>query len=171
MAYPPSSGRRNRSIPEPMTSAAAIRVSDLTHGYRGKNGTLPVLDKLSVSIDANEHVAIMGASGAGKSTLLAVLGGLDRVQHGQVVIGGVDLHDLSRNELADFRRETLGFVFQHFGLLDTLTAVENVELAGTLAGKRARVRRAKARELLDAVGLSHRLDHLVTALSGGERQR
>ena len=96
---------------------------------------LTVLDGLDLDVEAGGYVAVTGASGAGKSTLLSVLGGLDRPQAGAVVVGGHDLHaPASRNELADFRRETVGFVFQHFGLLETLTAAENVELACTLAG-------------------------------------
>jgi putative ABC transport system ATP-binding protein len=103
--------------------------------------------------------------------LLAVLGGLDPPQSGHVVVAGHDLHRLGRNDLADYRRETVGFVFQHFGLLDTLTAAENIELAGTLAGHPARRRRQRATLLLDAVGLADRADHRTSELSGGERQR
>ena len=152
-------------------SGAAIRVSGLVHSYRAREGPLTVLDGLDLDVAAGAHVAITGNSGAGKSTLLAVLGGLDQPQQGHVVIDGHDLHNLSRNQLADFRRETVGFVFQHFGLLDTLTATENIELAGTLAGRKPRDRRRRAAELLDAVGLAGRADHTPAALSGGERQR
>jgi predicted ABC-type transport system involved in lysophospholipase L1 biosynthesis ATPase subunit len=100
-----------------------------------------------------------------------VLGGLDAPQRGEVVVGDHDLHALTRNQLADFRRDTVGFVFQHFGLLDTLTALENVALANALTGERPSVGRRKARDLLDAVGLAARADHQPSALSGGERQR
>jgi ABC-type lipoprotein export system ATPase subunit len=157
---------------------AAIHVNGLTHRYRtargpgrGRDPGLTVLDGVDLHVDAGEHVVVTGASGSGKSTLLAVLGGLDPPQEGSVVVDGHDLHDLSRNALADFRRETVGFVFQHFGLLDTLTAAENVELAGTLAGRPLRPRRRRAAELLAAVGLAGRAHHQPTALSGGERQR
>jgi ABC-type lipoprotein export system ATPase subunit len=113
----------------------------------------------------------MGPSGAGKTTLLALLGGLERVQSGVLTVGTSELANLTGNRLATYRQLSVGFVFQHFGLLDALTAVENVELAATLAGQRPSVRRAKARELLAAVGMDHRASHRPAALSGGERQR
>jgi ABC-type lipoprotein export system ATPase subunit len=150
---------------------AAIHVRALTHRYRSRARSLTVLEDLDLSAEPGEHLVVTGVSGSGKSTLLALLGGLDRPQTGSVVVGGHDLHRLSRNALADFRRETVGFVFQHFGLLDTLTAAENVELAGTLAGRRPRDRRHRAAVLLDAVGLAGRAEHRAGELSGGERQR
>ncbi|MGH9211393.1 MAG: ABC transporter ATP-binding protein, partial [Acidimicrobiales bacterium] len=101
----------------------------------------------------------------------SVLGGLERLQEGTAVVGGVDLAGLEGDELAAYRRATVGFVFQHFGLLEALTAAENVELAGTLAGMRPAARRQRAAELLDAVGLGHRAGHQPLQLSGGERQR
>jgi len=150
---------------------ATIAVRGLTHSYGSGSRRLGVLAGLELDVEAGGYVAITGASGAGKSTLLSVLGGLDAPQAGQVVVGGHDLHALSRNRLADFRRDTVGFVFQHFGLLDTLTALENVALANTLTGERAAVGRRKALALLDAVGLADRAGHQPAALSGGERQR
>jgi putative ABC transport system ATP-binding protein len=150
---------------------ATLDIAGLTHRYRSRTGELTVLDGLDLHVDADDHVVITGSSGSGKSTLLAVLGGLDPPQSGRVVVAGHDLHRLGRNALADYRREIVGFVFQHFGLLDTLTAAENVELAGTLAGQSARLRRKRAAELLDAVGLADRSDHRTSELSGGERQR
>jgi ABC-type lipoprotein export system ATPase subunit len=113
----------------------------------------------------------MGASGAGKSTALALIGGLERPQRGRVVVGGQDLGRLSGDALAAYRRRTIGFVFQHFGLLDTLTAQENVELAMALDGVGREERRSRASGLLDAVRLGGRSDHRPSALSGGERQR
>jgi ABC-type lipoprotein export system ATPase subunit len=152
---------------------AAISIRGLTHRYRrpGGHGDLTVLDDLDLDVAPGEHVVVTGVSGSGKSTLLALVGGLDRPREGSIVVGGRDLRALSRNGLADYRRQTVGFVFQHFGLLDTLTAAENVELAGILAGRRPRERRDRAAQLLDAVGLAGRADHRATALSGGERQR
>jgi ABC-type lipoprotein export system ATPase subunit len=152
-------------------AGAAVEVRGLTHRYRARAGDITVLDDLDLSVGPAEHLVITGVSGSGKSTLLSLLGGLDRPRSGTVMVGDHDLHRLSRNGLADFRRETVGFVFQHFGLLDTLTAAENVELALTLAGGRPRERRARAADLLDAVGLTTRADHRATELSGGERQR
>jgi ABC-type lipoprotein export system ATPase subunit len=150
---------------------AAIAVRGLTHSYRSAAGPLTVLDDLDLDVVGGGFVAVTGASGAGKSTLLCLLGALDAPQSGSVVIDGHDLSHASRDELADFRRVTVGFVFQHFGLLDTLTAAENVALACTLAGVAARSSRKRAESLLAAVGLGHRLDHPPTRLSGGERQR
>ncbi|HEX2119472.1 MAG TPA: ABC transporter ATP-binding protein, partial [Acidimicrobiales bacterium] len=107
----------------------------------------------------------------GKTTLLSLLGGLEAPQEGKIVVGGQDLTELSGDGLAAYRRATVGFVFQHFGLLETLTALQNVELAGTLAGTSPSARRARAMELLDAVGLRERANHRPSRLSGGERQR
>ena len=149
----------------------AVDVLGLTHRYERPEGTLVVLDSVSFSVLPGAYVALTGASGAGKSTLLSILGGLEAPQSGQVQVGGRDLHGLGGDELAAYRRATVGFVFQHFGLLDTLTASENVEVALTLAGARAGVRRARAAELLEAVGLARRAGHRPAALSGGERQR
>ena len=152
-------------------AAAAISVRGLGHTFPTPSGTLTVLDGLDLEVAAGEHVAVVGPSGSGKSTLLAVLGGLEPPQSGEVEVGGHDLRAVGGDELAAFRRDTVGFVFQHFGLLDALTAEENIELAGTLAGTSTRERRARARRLLDAVGLAGRRDHRPPQLSGGERQR
>ena len=114
---------------------------------------------------------MVGASGAGKTTLLALIGGLERIQSGTLVVGGHDVAALDGDELAAYRRTTVGFVFQHFGLLDALTARENVELAAVLAGERPALRRARAEALLEAVGMAARAAHRPGALSGGERQR
>ena len=152
-------------------SGAAIAVRGLTHRYESTSGALTVLDDLDLDVAPGAFVSVTGASGAGKSTLLCLLGALDRPQVGSVVIDGHDLSDASRDELADFRRVTVGFVFQHFGLLETLTATENVSLACTLAGTGARAGRKRAEELLAVVGLADRFDHPPNRLSGGERQR
>ena len=152
-------------------SGAPISVVGLTHRYGSGAAAVGVLDDLALDVEPCGYVAVTGASGAGKSTLLAVLGGLEAPQSGSVVVDGHDLHRLPRNGLADYRRETVGFVFQHFGLLDTLTAAENVALAPTLAGATARAARRRSTELLDAVGLADRADHRPATLSGGERQR
>jgi ABC-type lipoprotein export system ATPase subunit len=152
-------------------AGAAISVSGLGHRYRGRSGSLTVLADLELQVEPGGYVAITGPSGAGKSTLLSILGGLDAPQAGTVVVGDHDLHHLRRNQLADYRRQTVGFVFQHFGLLESLTAAENIELACMLAGVAPKQRRARADELLRAVELGDRADHRPAALSGGERQR
>jgi ABC-type lipoprotein export system ATPase subunit len=143
----------------------------LRHRFESRSGDVTVLDGVDLHLDAGEHAALVGASGVGKTTLLAVLGGLVSPQAGIVRVDGLDLAGLSRSELASFRRETVGFVFQHFGLLEALTAAENVELAGALAGVGSGARRRRAAELLDAVGLADRTRHRPLELSGGERQR
>jgi putative ABC transport system ATP-binding protein len=123
-------------------------------------------------VSQGEYVSLVGPSGSGKTTLLSLIGGLDRPQIGEIVVGGHDLRTLSGDDLARFRRDTVGFVFQHFGLLEALTARENVELALTLAGSsNSRERRHRATNLLERVGLASRLEHRTTELSGGERQR
>jgi putative ABC transport system ATP-binding protein len=125
-----------------------------------------------MTVAAGDYVSLVGPSGSGKTTLLSLIGGLDRPQGGTVVVGGHDLGTLSGDGLASFRRDTVGFVFQHFGLLEALTAQENVELALILAGASSSgPRRKRAASLLRRVGLAGRLDHRPTELSGGERQR
>lgn len=148
-----------------------IAVSGLTHQYRAEGGPLVVLDGLECSIAAGEFVAITGRSGSGKTTLLSILGGLERPQRGSVRVGDVELANLGGNALADYRRTTVGFVFQDFGLVGPLSAVENVELALAFASVRGARRSRRARELLEAVGLADRARHRPAALSGGESQR
>jgi putative ABC transport system ATP-binding protein len=148
-----------------------VVVSGLRHAYRSPTGALPVLDDVSMEVEAGGYCALVGPSGSGKSTLLGLLGGLDAIQEGAIRVGEVDITSLAGDDLAAYRRTTVGFVFQHFGLLGSLTALENVELACTLAGVAPDLRRARARELLVSVGLQDRARHRPTQLSGGERQR
>jgi putative ABC transport system ATP-binding protein len=152
-------------------TGAAIEVHGLGHRFTANTTPLTVLDDLHLDVKPGDHVALVGPSGAGKSTLLALLGGLEPPQTGTVIVDGHDLATLSGDGLAEFRRRTVGFVFQHFGLLDTLTAAENIELAVMLDGAGRRDRRRRALELLDAVGLAERATHQPGQLSGGERQR
>jgi putative ABC transport system ATP-binding protein len=152
-------------------AGAGIEVRALGHEYRRGAHRLVVLHELDLTVEPGGYWAITGRSGVGKSTLLAVLGGLEALQRGSVAVGGVDLRGLTRPELAAFRQSTVGFVFQHYGLLDTLSALENVELAGALTRAARGARRRRAHELLDAVGLGDRAEHRPGALSGGERQR
>jgi putative ABC transport system ATP-binding protein len=148
-----------------------IAVRGLSHTYAGPEGPVSVLDGLDLDVAAGEMVAVTGPSGAGKTTLLSVLGGLERPQLGAVVVGGVDLGRLRGDGLAEYRRTTVGFVFQDFGLLGALTARENIELALTFAGMSSRSRSKRATALLGAVGLRDRARHRPAALSGGESQR
>ena len=138
----------------------------------GGNGTRAVaVREISLSVGAGEYVAITGESGAGKSTLLAVLGGLQVPTEGKVLIKGKDLSSLSADELADFRRETIGFVFQSYHLLSYLTVLENVIVPISPSSLAARVKTARAEALLSSVGLSGKEDRLPSQLSGGECQR
>ena len=130
-----------------------------------------MIDDLDLDVADGEFVAFVGRSGAGKTTLLSLIGGLDRIQAGSIVVGTTRLHEASGDSLAAFRRSTIGFVFQDYGLVPTLTALENVELAATFAGRRPAERRDRARSILAAVGLADRVDHRPAQLSGGESQR
>ncbi|RRB07687.1 ABC transporter ATP-binding protein [Larkinella rosea] len=135
------------------------------------HGDLPVLKGINLSIQPGEIVSIVGASGAGKSTLLHILGTLDRPDSGQVVLAGHHVFGLNEKELARFRNERIGFVFQFHNLLAEFTALENVCLPGFIAGHEEKKVRARAEELLNVLGVSDRKDHLPSQLSGGEQQR
>ncbi len=147
-----------------------IRLRHVVKLFEGRRQVV-ALDKISLEIARGEMVAIVGPSGSGKSTLLNLIGGLDRQTSGDVELDGRNLSGLSDDELTRVRRDTIGFVFQFFNLLPTLTAVENVALPLHLRGWARRKAQDRARELLRLVQLGHRLDHLPDELSGGERQR
>jgi putative ABC transport system ATP-binding protein len=129
------------------------------------------LDHVDLSVDSGEYISIMGPSGSGKSTLLNVLGLLDRPNSGSYRLDGEDVAALDDDALAHRRQHQIGFIFQSFHLISRLTALENVELPMVLAGVAQRDRLARAREVLDAVGLGTRVHHRPDQLSGGERQR
>ncbi len=153
-------------------TGVTIDARGVTHTYRQRGEPdVVVLEAVDLTLAAGERIAITGRSGAGKTTLLALLGGLERLQRGSLRVGTDDLSVLGGDALAAYRRDTVGFVFQHFGLLGSLTALENVELAMAVTSTSRRKRSARARDLLDAVGLSARAGHLPSALSGGESQR
>ena len=143
----------------------------LSHAYRSGPKTLAVLRNVELDVTAGDYVALTGPSGAGKTTLLSIIGGLETPTSGSVRVGDHEVGRLRGDHLASFRRTKVGFVFQHFGLLDSLTAVENVELAMSLSGASPKARRERAMQLLEAVGLVERASHLPRALSGGEKQR
>jgi putative ABC transport system ATP-binding protein len=140
----------------------------LTQVYLSGGRELTVLHDVSFSIPAGEFLAIVGPSGSGKSTLLGLLAGLDRPRSGRVILDGQDLSTLTEDGRARLRGEKVGFVFQSFHLIPTLTARENVQVPLELRGEEARVR---ADELLDRVGLAARAHHYPAQLSGGEQQR
>src|ERR687891_1298488 len=152
-------------------AGVAISIRGLTHRYRTSEGTLAVLDDVDLDVAAGGYTAVTGPSGAGKSTLLSVLGGLEPLQVGTVAVGDTDLAGLRGDDLAAYRRSTVGFVFQHFGLLEAMTAAENVELAGPLAGLRAGERQRRAPRPLGAGGLGPPGRPPPPPPSGGERQR
>ena len=138
----------------------------------GHDGTaVDALRSLDLAIPAGEFVVIAGPSGSGKSTLLQLLGGLDRAGSGELLLDGVDLGRLDDNRLADLRHSTIGFVFQQFNLIPTLTAAQNVEIALAPQHAPAADRLHRVSELLAQVGLEHRSRHLPSQLSGGEQQR
>jgi putative ABC transport system ATP-binding protein len=130
-----------------------------------------VLKGVSLSIQDGEFVAVMGSSGSGKSTLMNILGCLDRPTAGHYWLNGSDVSNLSRNELAEVRNRTLGFVFQNFNLLSRTSALENVELPLVYAGVGGKERRRRALQALTRVGLGDRVDHHPNQLSGGQQQR
>jgi putative ABC transport system ATP-binding protein len=144
---------------------------DLRKDYPMNGETVHALRGVSLRVDSGDYAAIVGPSGSGKSTLLQLLGGIDTPTTGAVELLGTRLDALSDRELTRLRLTRLGFVFQRFHLLPVLTARENVELPMAEAGVRGPERRARARELLDYVGLARREDHRATQLSGGEMQR
>jgi putative ABC transport system ATP-binding protein len=144
---------------------------DLRKDYPMNGETVHALRGASLAVAAGEYVAIVGPSGSGKSTLLQIIGGIDPPTGGSVEVQGTRLETLNDRELTHLRLTRLGFVFQRFHLLPVLTARENVELPMSEAGIKGPQRRARARQLLDYVGLGHRESHRATQLSGGEMQR
>ena len=144
-----------------------IQAKNITKRY----GDLEVLRDVSVTIHDGEIVAIVGPSGAGKTTLLQIIGTLDTPQSGEVLYDDVDVLRLKQRELAHFRNRNIGFVFQFHQLLPEFTTLENVAIPALIGGDRRSDAYDRARQLLDYLGLSQRLDHKPAQLSGGERQR
>jgi len=154
--------------PTLVVNPTLVSLTDVVKTYPGP---LTVLKDVSVEIGAGEEAAIVGPSGSGKTTMLSIMGILDRPTSGQVRIDGMDAGSLPEADRAQLRAEVIGFVFQQFFLLPTLSAVENVAEGMLYQGIRRHVRRQKALEALDRVGLSSRAHHLPGQLSGGEQQR
>jgi len=155
------------------SSQPMILVDDLRKSIRNGSRTVDILKGIGFSVPAGQFVAIMGASGSGKSTLLGLLAGLDTPTSGNVHLNGTAISYLPEDKLAQVRGKTIGFVFQSYQLIPTLTALENVLLPHELNAdsKDAAAGLARARELLTSVGLGDRLDHYPVQLSGGEQQR
>lgn len=146
-----------------------LNVEQLGKTYASGNKSLTVLDEVSFSITAGETFAIVGPSGSGKTTLLGLCAGLDTADRGKVELCGVDLHQLTEDERALLRNREVGFIFQNFQLLSTLTAVENVAVPLELQGNKKAS--SEAASLLEKVGLKDRMHHYPSQLSGGEQQR
>ncbi|MFE6663278.1 ABC transporter ATP-binding protein [Streptomyces sp. NPDC057697] len=144
---------------------------DVTKRYTRGKSTVHALAGVDLTIEDGGRLVIQGPTGGGKSTLLQMLGGLDRPTSGSVELDGVDLAKLSEAKLTKVRAENIGFVFQSFNLIPTLTAQENVETALVPLGGGAAERRRRAAEALDSVGLGERLGHLPSEMSGGQQQR
>ena len=148
-----------------------IRVRGLTKHYQMGGTIVRALDGLDLDIDAGTLTVVMGPSGSGKSTLLYLLGGLDRATSGEISVDGTRLEEMDENTLALFRRRTMGFVFQSFNLIPSMSALENVAFPMQFAAVSAVKRKEQARSLLNQVGLDNRADHRPTELSGGQQQR
>ena len=150
-------------------STPVLQLAGVARRYRTGGGQLTVLDDISFSVAPGERLAVVGPSGSGKSTLLGLMAGLDAPDAGRVVVEGRDLAGLSPSALARLRGERMGFIFQSYRLLPTLTALENIAVPLDLVGRRDAL--ATAQAWLERVGLGGRADHLPAKLSGGEQQR
>jgi putative ABC transport system ATP-binding protein len=155
-----------RPAPAPMVEAV-----DLVRDYTTGAAPVRAIDHVSLRVPPGQLVAVRGRSGSGKTTLLSLIGGLDRPTDGRVVIDGQPISELDEDQLVEFRRRRIGFVFQTMALLPILSAAENVEVPLRLVATEPALREARVRELLDLVGLGERADHRPHELSGGEQQR
>jgi lipoprotein-releasing system ATP-binding protein len=154
-----------------LTPPPLVRTEGLRRSFPTGDGSIEVLRGIDLVIETRERVAILGNSGVGKSSLLHILGTLDRPTSGRVLFEGRDLFSEPPSELARFRNQSLGFIFQFHHLLPEFDALENVMMPGLIGGKSFDEMRDRARRLLTEVGLEHRVTHPVGKLSGGERQR
>ncbi|MDA0352366.1 MAG: ABC transporter ATP-binding protein [Chloroflexi bacterium] len=153
------------------TAGPMIEVRGVNRAFHTAGTTVQAVRDVSFDVGRGEFLAIIGRSGSGKTTLLNLIAGLDKPDSGEVLVNGADITRYGDREMTQFRRHTIGFVFQSFGLLPLLSAAENVELALRIAGAGLRERGRRTDELLQQVGLSHRSGHRPYELSGGEQQR
>ena len=161
------------AAPSPTTSdkAPVIEISDVWKLHKLGDEVVKALISVDLQVMPGEFVCLMGPSGSGKSTLLNMIGGLDRPTKGSIIVAGRDTGKLTESQFAALRHETVGFIFQSYNLIPFLSAVENVELPLMFEPYDRKSLRKRALELLDLVGLSHRVDHQPTKMSGGEQQR
>ncbi|MCG5220447.1 ABC transporter ATP-binding protein [Streptosporangium sp. KLBMP 9127] len=152
-------------------SSAAVRVCGLVKTHGQGQSRVRAVDEVDLEVPQGQMLAVMGPSGCGKSTLLHLLGGLERPTGGEVWVAGRRIDTLSERALARLRRQSVGYIFQAFHLVEELSAAENVELPALLAGRSRRQARRRASLLLERVGLAARARHLPSQLSGGQRQR
>jgi putative ABC transport system ATP-binding protein len=148
-----------------------IRITDLKKHFQMGGTTVRALDGVSLEFPHKSFTVVMGPSGSGKSTLLYLVGGLDRPTAGEIAVNGLRLDEMDENRLAIFRRQTVGFIFQSFNLIQSMTAQENVGFPMTFAGIPPKERSQRAEDLLKRVGLSDRAQHRPNELSGGQQQR
>lgn len=145
---------------------AYIQLNNLRKEFKSGNTTIVANDDINFSLEKGRLLIIVGASGAGKTTLLNLLGGMDKATSGDIIIDGKNLANLDDRSLTEYRRDDVGFVFQHYNLIPNLTAIENVEMASEISSNPL-----DPEETLKEVGLSHRLNNFPSQLSGGEQQR
>lgn len=148
-----------------------IQIRDLKKHYQMGGTTVRALDGVSLDIEPHTFTVVMGPSGSGKSSLLYLLGGLDRSTSGEITISGERLDQMDENTLALFRRRTMGFIFQAYNLIPSMTALENVSFPMQFSGIPVSERNSRSRQLLEQVGLGERSHHRPTELSGGQQQR
>ena len=148
-----------------------IKVSQIRKTYNPDKIPVHALQGVDLSIEAGEFTAIVGPSGSGKTTLLNIIGGLDRPTSGKIEVGGTDIFSLSDNQLIDFRKDNIGFVFQAYNLIPVLTAKENVEFVMLLQKRPEKERNERVHELMSAVGLLDKMNKRPSELSGGQQQR
>ena len=149
----------------------AVRVVSAVRHYRLGKNEISAVDGVSIAAERGEFIALLGASGSGKSTLLNLIAGLDRPDAGAIVVDGHDLATMTGEQLAQYRRHTVGMVFQSFNLVPTMTLYENVELPMRFAEVRRKERRSRVEDALQKVGLAGRAEHRPSEMSGGEQQR
>jgi putative ABC transport system ATP-binding protein len=148
-----------------------VEIKNLTKSYTRGDQTVPVLMDITLDIAQGDFIALMGPSGSGKSTLLNLIAGIDKPSSGILRVGGLDIAELSESELADWRAQNVGFIFQFYNLMPVLTAFENVELPLMLTDLSRRERKERVEIALNLVGLSDRITHYPNELSGGQQQR